>query len=101
MASEKNYENKIKKFLQERGHWFIKYWAGSQYTKSGIPDLLCCVNGYFLAIEVKGKGGRVSPLQRHQIQQIIKAGGDAMVSYPEDWEDLKAFILFLEGSKVT
>lgn len=55
MGAEKQFENKVKKFLKEQGCWFIKYWGGSAYTKSGIPDLLVCCSGKFIGIEVKGK----------------------------------------------
>lgn len=53
MAAEKNFENKIKGFLKDHGCWFLKYWGGAAYTKSGIPDILACCNGKFLGIEVK------------------------------------------------
>ena len=42
MAAEKNFENKIKGFLKDHGCWFLKYWGGAAYTKSGIPDILAC-----------------------------------------------------------
>ena len=40
MAAEKNFENKVKKYLKEQGAWFIKYWGGAAFTKAGIPDPL-------------------------------------------------------------
>lgn len=55
MAAEKNFENKIKGFLKDHGCWFLKYWGGAAYTKSGIPDILACCEGFFLGIEVKRK----------------------------------------------
>lgn len=27
MAEEKNFENKIKKFLDEQNCWYVKYWG--------------------------------------------------------------------------
>ncbi len=42
MAAEKNFENKVKAFLKDKGAWVLKYWGGAAYTKSGIPDLLVC-----------------------------------------------------------
>lgn len=96
MASEKIFENKIKKFLTEHGAWYIKYWAGSQFTKEGIPDILSCINGYFVAIEVKGPTGRPTPLQLHTIREIRNAGGFAFVLYPSAFEDFKDFICRLK-----
>lgn len=92
MANEKNFENKIKKYLKDVGAWHIKYWAGSQFTKSGVPDILTCINSYFVAIEVKAQNGKPSELQLHTIGEIRKAGGFAFVVYPSGWDKLKKFI---------
>lgn len=95
MASEKNFENRLKKWLTERGAWHVKYFA-NRNTRSGIPDILACVNGRFLAIEVKGEGGRPSPLQLHHVEQIRKSGGLAVIAWPDDFERLKALVMALE-----
>lgn len=91
MAAEKLYENKIKKLLVSEGAWFVKFFA-NRMTKEGIPDILACVNGYFVGIEVKAQNGRPSPLQMYHCEQIRKAGGFAFVVYPTGWEQLKKFI---------
>lgn len=92
MAQEKTFENKVKKFLESQNAWFIKYWAGAQYTKSGVPDILACVNGFFVGIEVKAQNGVVSELQLHNIRQINAAGGFAFVLYPSAWDKFKTFV---------
>lgn len=97
MAQEKNFENKIKTFLDEQGAWFIKYWAGSKFTKDGIPDILCCINGYFVAIEVKAQNGKPSPLQLYNIKKIREAGGFAFVLYPSAYEQFKKFVVQLKS----
>ena len=91
MAAEKLYENNITKFLESEGAWFVKFFA-NRMTKEGIPDILACVNGYFVGIEVKAQNGRPSPLQMYHCEQIRKAGGFAFVVYPTGWEQLKKFI---------
>lgn len=95
MAAEKNFENKVKKFLKDQGCWFIKYWAGGEFTKSGVPDLLVCCNGYFLGVELKAPNGKPSELQLWNIKQIQNAGGIAMVLYPKDFEEFKELIYSL------
>ena len=95
MAAEKNFENKVKAFLKDQGCWVLKYWGGGEFTKAGIPDLLVCCNGHFLGIELKGPKGRPSELQLWNIEQIKKAGGIAMVLYPQDFEDFKTLIYSL------
>lgn len=77
---EKAVENKIKKWLKDRNYWFFKV-HGSIFQPSGIPDILACINGKFVAIEVKrSEGGIISPLQKAQIQKIKENGGIAGVA---------------------
>lgn len=95
MGQEKIFENKVKKFLKDNGCWFIKYWGGSQFTKAGIPDLLCCVNGYFVAIELKAKNGKASELQKYQISKIRDANGIGVILYPNQFDDFKNYIISL------
>ena len=91
MAAEKNFENKIKKYLKDKGCYCIKFFANS-FTKVGVPDLIACVNGYSLWIEVKAQNGRPSELQLYNVEQIRKAGGFAYVVYPSGWKKLKDII---------
>ena len=48
MASEKSFENKIKRYLKDKGCYRVKY-HGNYFSENGTPDILACVNGYFLA----------------------------------------------------
>lgn len=91
MAQEKQFESKIKKYIKDIGGYCVKYF-GCSYSESGTPDILACVNGYFIAIEVKAQTGHASPLQLVKIAQIRKAGGFAYVVYPSGWEKLKTII---------
>lgn len=95
IAQEKNFENKIKAFLKEQGAWFIKYWAGSKFTKDGIPDILACINGYFVAIEVKAKNGKPSELQKYNVRKINETHGIAVILYPQDFELFKNLVNYL------
>lgn len=92
MAAEKLFENKIKRYLDSLGAYHIKYWAGSQFTKSGVPDILACVGGYFVALEVKAQNGKPSELQIHNIKEIKKSGGFAFVVYPSGWTECMSFL---------
>ena len=91
MASEKSFENKIKRYLKEKGCYRVKY-HGNYFSENGTPDILACVNGYFLAIEVKAQTGTPSELQLVKVDAIRKAGGFAYVVYPSGWEKLKDII---------
>ena len=92
MTSEKAFENQVKKFLEAEGCWFLKYWGGAAFTKAGIPDLLVCVNGFFVAVEVKSAKGKPTELQKYQLEQITNAGGYGFILYPKDFDKFKETI---------
>lgn len=91
MSAEKIFENKIKRYLKDRNCYCVKY-HGNYFSENGTPDILACVNGYFLAIEVKAQNGKASELQLVKVNDIRKARGFAFVAYPSGWEKLKDII---------
>lgn len=89
MAAEKQFENQVRKFLLLLPKaWHYKNWAGP-YSKAGVPDILACVNGYFVAIEIKAANGHPSELQKRNIKQIKDSGGIAYILYPKNFEQFK------------
>lgn len=90
-GKEKLFENQIKKYLTEQGVWHVKYFANG-FTKSGIPDILACCGGHFLAIEVKAENGKPSELQLHHIEKIKQSGGHAVIVKPSQFDELKQLI---------
>lgn len=91
MAREKQFEQKIKNFLKSQNCYHVKYF-GCGFSQAGVPDILACVNGHFLAIEVKAERGRVSELQRVNIERINNCGGVALVVKPSNFEMFKNLI---------
>ena len=85
---EKVFENKIKAYLKSIGAYFIKT-HGDRFSRVGTPDIIACVNGHFVAVEVKAENGKPSDLQLYHIQQIKKAGGYGVILYPKDFENFK------------
>ena len=68
---------KILRYLERQPNtWAIKVEAANQ---RGCPDILCCCNGQFWAIEVKEGKGKLSSLQAAQLQRIEAAGGRGIV----------------------
>lgn len=97
--SEKSFETRIKGFLKIHNCYNVKFFANG-YTRRGVPDILACVNGWFVGIEVKDTTGKPSPLQLENVKQIRKSGGYAWVVYPSGWEDLQQIILNLINNVV-
>lgn len=71
---------RIVRRLKQAGVWCYKV-HGSAMSRAGVPDLICCVNGSFVAIEVKTEEGRVSVRQRVEVEAIKRAGGHAVVTW--------------------
>lgn len=83
MLPEKRVETQIKNYLLSLGAYFIKTVGGS--VAAGTPDIIACVNGKFIGIEVKRPtGGRVSELQKNHIKRINEAGGLAFIASSKD-----------------
>ena len=92
--TEKQFENKIKEFLKSHNIWFTKVWGGG-YQKAGIPDILACVNGHFVAIELKSSSGKPTELQKYNIRRINECNGVGIILYPKDFERFEKLILDL------
>lgn len=90
--NETQFKTKVEKFLEEEKCWYIKYWGGGGFTKSGIPDILACCKGHFFGIELKVHPNKPSKLQEHVLTNIDDAGGVAIVLYPEDFEEFKKLV---------
>jgi len=52
----------------------------SEFQSGGIADLLCCIQGYFFAIEVKMPGEEMSELQEAEAIEVKLAEGVTFVA---------------------
>ena len=79
-----------KKFLKERGAWFFMPVSNGM-GQVGIPDIIICYRGLFVAIETKapGKRNQTTANQDRVIEAIQKADGFAwVVDNPDDLKTL-------------
>jgi len=78
---------------------------GDKYSAPGIPDILACVNGYFVGIECKMWRGRPTEAQQLHLRDITRAGGVGVYCIWDDKEDtyywLKADAPFTYRAKGT
>lgn len=65
--------------------WFAKI---QQTAIRGTPDILACVHGYFIAIELKTEDGKLDKLQSYTLAKISKSGGLAYTVTPSTWEEV-------------
>ena len=87
--TEQTIQKKIIKWLEGEGYYVVKVVSAN---KSGVPDLLVCVDGIFVGIEVKKPETKnnVSKLQKYHLDLIQKSGGKSTVAW--DLDMVKAFI---------
>ena len=76
---EKDITNKILKYLKTLDKCYCFKEHGGSDGSAGIPDIICCFRGRFLAFEVKTAKGRTTVLQDINIRNIHKADGIAVV----------------------
>lgn len=72
----------VKKELDKAGVYYFMPPANG-YGRAGIPDIICCVNGHFLAIECKAGKGKTTALQERELEKIRTAGGHTLVIYDD------------------
>lgn len=76
---EKDIEKKIKKWLKDNHFYFFKV-HGSSFMLPGIPDIIACVHGHFVGIEVKNKGKLWNQSEEQKIhQELIEASGGTYI----------------------
>lgn len=60
--------------------WFCFKVHGSETMMAGLPDIICCAEGYFFGLETKNPDGDdATPIQKHIHGKIRAAGGTAQV----------------------
>lgn len=74
---EKTITNQILKYLKSLPECFAFKEHGGLYGTSGIPDIIVCYKGKFVAFEVKTEKGKLSKLQEITIEKIRNAKGMA------------------------
>jgi 5-methylcytosine-specific restriction endonuclease McrA len=76
---EKTLQKKAIKFLEEQPGTHCLNIHGSALQRAGEPDLLCCVAGRTLAIELKKWPKFPTPLQKHRMKEWRDAGAATFV----------------------
>ena len=80
MTTEKQLTKRITDYLKSiPGLWWYKVHGGP-YGRPGVPDIIVCYRGRFFAFEIKTAKGKPTKLQSHELSEINRAGGYAVVA---------------------
>jgi hypothetical protein len=75
---EKKVKDAVTKILKKyNAYYFYPVMGG--YGRSGIPDIIVCHKGKFIAIECKANGNTATALQEAELKKIEDADGIALV----------------------
>lgn len=78
----------IKDLKTLKNTWFFK---SQEVSRRGIPDLILCVNGFFVAMELKVDSD-LDALQIYNINKIKEANGWASEVTPKNWKKVFAYL---------
>ncbi len=94
MRTPEGYQkDRIKQYLKSIGAWYAVV-SMTGYGKGGTPDIIACIAGQFVAIEVKRPGKEPTERQWTRIYDIRNAGGRAI------WGDATKVISELDALSV-
>ena len=75
--AERDIVAEIQRLLKKTPNCFSWKEHGGMYGTAGIPDIIACIRGRFVAFEVKTETGKLSRLQEATLGRIRDAGGKA------------------------
>jgi Holliday junction resolvase len=86
---ETRIQRAIQKMVKSRGGFVFKV-HGSETMMAGLPDLVVCYKGYFIAFEVKTPVGKLSERQRYVHRMMSRA--EAIVAVPTSVAEASAVL---------
>jgi hypothetical protein len=79
MTPEGKVKAKVTALLKKHNIYYFMPATGG-YGRSGVPDIIACMRGRFLAIECKATGNnKLTALQKRELAAIEEAGGISYV----------------------
>ena len=91
---EKKVKDKLRKQLDEMGIYHFMPPANG-FGRAGIPDVVGCYAGRFVAFECKAGKGKTTALQDRELEKIRKAKGLAFVINEENVEQIKELLQWM------
>jgi len=96
VTPERKVKNQCVEMLKEHGAYYF-FPAANGLGRAGIPDIIVCLHGYFLAVECKAGKGTTTALQERELQRIRNAGGVALVINENNMQDLKDVLIGVDS----
>ena len=97
---EKKVKAKVVEVLKAHGVYYF-FPATYGMGRSGVPDIICCYKGRFLAIECKAGAGKTTALQDRELAAIKAAGGVQMVVNEKNLSELAVLLNVLRKMELS
>jgi Holliday junction resolvase len=62
------------------------------FGRAGIPDIIGCMDGQFIAIECKAGKGTTTALQGRELNAILNSGGTVFIAREHNLDELKLLL---------
>lgn len=87
MTPEAKIKKQVTAILKGLGVYYF-FPATGGYGRSGVPDIICCVDGCFVGIECKAGTNKPTALQDREMGRIVSAGGYVYVAREDNLADI-------------
>jgi hypothetical protein len=81
----------VRKILDSLGIYYFMP-PGVGFGRAGIPDIIGCMNGRFIAIECKAGKGKATALQERELIAICNHGGFTFIAREDCLDELKQLL---------
>jgi len=92
---ESKVKKQVKKILDDIGAYHFSPMMDG-YGRAGVPDIIACYKGRFIGIECKSGKNEPTLLQKHNIREIQRNQGLAIVVNEDNIEALLALVKEIE-----
>jgi predicted RecB family endonuclease len=92
-------EGRVKKqvveVLKREGVYYF-YPVTGGFGRSGVCDIICCLNGRFFGIECKAGTNKPTALQEAEMARIRLAGGKTLVVNETNLNEVKELVAWIK-----
>lgn len=99
MQSETHFKKIVMRDLTDDYGENIKILKTQERGRVGVLDLILCLYGDHIEIELKVDGAKATALQQVNIDKVLLAGGYAFVTSPSQWDSHRDIIRSKYGSR--
>ena len=88
---ESKVKKRVREVLDKLGIYHFMPPANG-FGRAGIPDIIACMDGHFIAIECKAGSGKTTALQDRELDRIHNAGGTTYIARESNLDELQRLL---------